>query len=143
MYASCAGILLIAMLVSVDPDVVSWALWTVATVVFSLGVGLKICCLIGNEFLEPTVRIQNNNDHRVVDTGPYSLVRHPYYTSYISILIATPLMIGSLWAIWPCLVFVIVVVLRTVWEDRILQIELVGYQEYVGRVRFLLIPKVF
>ena len=30
-----------------------------------------------NKFFEPTVRIQTDRGHRVIDTGPYAMIRHP------------------------------------------------------------------
>ena len=35
-------------------------------------------------------------DHRVVDTGPYALVRHPIYTGLLAAVIATALLKGTL-----------------------------------------------
>src|SRR5262249_21806141 len=32
-----------------------------------------------NPYFEPTVRIQTDRGHRVVDTGPYAVIRHPGY----------------------------------------------------------------
>ena len=34
-----------------------------------------------NKFFEPTVRIQTDRGHKVIDTGPYAIVRHPGYVS--------------------------------------------------------------
>jgi len=34
-----------------------------------------------NRFFEPGVRIQTERGHRVIDTGPYAIVRHPGYMS--------------------------------------------------------------
>src|SRR5262245_16035484 len=32
-----------------------------------------------NKFAEPSVRIQTERDHQVIDVGPYAVVRHPLY----------------------------------------------------------------
>jgi protein-S-isoprenylcysteine O-methyltransferase Ste14 len=32
-----------------------------------------------NKFFEPFVRIQTDRGHRVIDTGPYAIIRHPGY----------------------------------------------------------------
>ena len=34
-----------------------------------------------NKFFEPTVRIQTDRGHQVIDSGPYAIVRHPGYVS--------------------------------------------------------------
>src|SRR4051794_27281474 len=34
-----------------------------------------------NRFFEPTVRIQSERGHTVIDTGPYAVVRHPGYVA--------------------------------------------------------------
>ena len=51
-----------------------------------LGYALLIAGMVGfewaesvNKFFEPTVRIQTDRGHKVIDTGPYAIVRHPGY----------------------------------------------------------------
>src|SRR5512146_335927 len=47
-----------------------------------------------NSFAEPTVRLQQDRDQHVIDTGPYALVRHPMYASAILYLFGMPLLLG-------------------------------------------------
>jgi protein-S-isoprenylcysteine O-methyltransferase Ste14 len=96
-----------------------------------------------NKFFEPTVRIQTDRRHHVVDNGPYAIIRHPGYLSGCLVFIGMPLALGSLWALIPAIVACVVLVVRTVLEDRTLRNELPGYQEYAERVRFKLIPGVW
>jgi protein-S-isoprenylcysteine O-methyltransferase Ste14 len=93
-----------------------------------------------NKFFEPTVRIQTDRGHRVVDTGPYAFVRHPGYVSAIPFFLGTPLALGSLWGLIPAVVTCLLLLVRTVWEDQTLRDELPGYKEYSERVRFRWIP---
>ena len=94
-----------------------------------------------NRHLEQTVRIQE--EHRVIDNGPYRLVRHPMYVGMILQYLGTPLVLGSSWAFAATAMFVIVVVLRTAAEDRTLAAELPGYADFAARTRFRLLPGVW
>jgi protein-S-isoprenylcysteine O-methyltransferase Ste14 len=96
-----------------------------------------------NKFFEPNVRIQTDRGHRVIDTGPYGIIRHPGYASAFLLYLGLPLALGSLWALLPAIVLCLLVVLRTVWEDQTLREELAGYAAYAQRVRFRLIPGIW
>jgi protein-S-isoprenylcysteine O-methyltransferase Ste14 len=93
-----------------------------------------------NPFFEPGVRIQSERHQRVIDSGPYRFVRHPGYVAAILLFFGMAIALGSLWAIVPAMLASMLLVVRTDWEDRLLQAELPGYLEYVRRVRFRLIP---
>lgn len=93
-----------------------------------------------NPFFEPGVRIQSERHQRVIDTGPYRLVRHPGYSAAILLFLGMPLALGSLWALAPAFLASAVLVLRTAWEDRLLQAELPGYPDYARRTRWRLAP---
>ena len=115
-----------------------------------LGYALLITGIVGltwaesvNRFFEPTVRIQTDRGHRVIDTGPYAIVRHPGYVSGFLVFIGMPLCLGSLWALIPGILLCPLLVLRTIWEDQTLRDELAGYEEYTQRVRYRLIPGVW
>src|SRR5712675_920168 len=43
--------------------------------------------------------ITHKEDHRVVDTGPYGIVRHPIYTGLIAGMLATGIAVGTVTAI--------------------------------------------
>ena len=96
-----------------------------------------------NPFFEPGVRIQKERGHHVIDTGPYAIVRHPGYVAASVMFAGFALSLGSWWALIPAGVGSLVLVLRTVWEDRTLHVELAGYATYATRVRFRLIPGVW
>jgi protein-S-isoprenylcysteine O-methyltransferase Ste14 len=96
-----------------------------------------------NRHFEPTVRIQTDRDHTVVDTGPYAIVRHPGYVAAILLCVGMPLSLGSLWALIPAALSFVFLVVRTVLEDRTLRAELPGYEGYARRVRYRLVPGVW
>jgi protein-S-isoprenylcysteine O-methyltransferase Ste14 len=93
-----------------------------------------------NPFFEPTVRIQKDRTHTVITWGPYKIVRHPGYLAGLAYIFSIPLIIGSVFALIPAGVYVILVLMRTSLEDRTLCRELVGYSEYSKKVRYRLFP---
>ena len=99
--------------------------------------------MVVNPFFKKTVRIQTENEHRVIDTGPYAYVRHPGDVGFVGCIISTPLLLASARAFLPALISVLLLLIRTALEDRMLRYELAGYQEYANRVRFRLIPGVW
>jgi protein-S-isoprenylcysteine O-methyltransferase Ste14 len=96
-----------------------------------------------NKFFEPSVRIQTDLGHTVIDAGPYALVRHPGYVAAGLLVLGLPLSLGSFWALVPAVISYLLLVVRTALEDRTLQNELPGYEEYAQRVRYRLIPGVW
>jgi protein-S-isoprenylcysteine O-methyltransferase Ste14 len=96
-----------------------------------------------NKFFEVTVRIQTERGQKVIDTGPYAIVRHPGYVGGILFCVGTALCLGSVWALVPASLASAILILRTQWEDQTLQAELSGYKEYTQRVRYRLIPGVW
>ncbi|WP_172597726.1 methyltransferase family protein [Sulfuriflexus mobilis] len=112
------------------------ALWLPGTALFTWSMGV-------NPFFEKTVRIQTERGHRVIDTGPYSFVRHPGYLGLFGWSLSTPLLLGSWWAFLPALLSIVSLVIRTALEDRTLHEELTGYREYASRVRYRLIPSIW
>jgi protein-S-isoprenylcysteine O-methyltransferase Ste14 len=96
-----------------------------------------------NRHFEPSVRIQSDRDHHVITTGPYAYVRHPGYIFGIMLTFGTALALGSLWALLPAVLVVVVLAIRTRLEDATLQRELPGYAEFAARVRYKWIPGIW
>ena len=96
-----------------------------------------------NKFAEPSVSIQSDRGHHVIDSGPYALVRHPFYAATLFLCLGTPLTLCSYWALVPSGLAYLLLVVRTAMEDRLLQNELIGYKEYAARVRYRLVPGVW
>ena len=57
--------------------------------------------------------------------------------------LATPVMLGSLWALILGGLSALLMVVRTVLEDKMLLNELDGYKDYAARVRYRLLPGVW
>src|SRR5262245_5421561 len=119
-----------------------WAVLLGYALLFA-GVALLTWAQAVNKFFEPTVRIQADRGQTVIDTGPYAVVRHPGYASWLPISVGLALCLGSLWALIPAGLSMAVLILRTRWEDQTLQAELPGYKEYAQRVSYRLLPGVW
>ncbi len=122
---------------------VSWWVCGIGYVVFLSAMWVATWVGAVNKFAEPGVRIQTERGHKVIDTGPYAIVRHPGYLVAMPLFAGIALCLGSLWALIPAGLTSALLVLRTQWEDQTLQAELPGYKEYTERVRYKLIPGVW
>lgn len=96
-----------------------------------------------NSFAAPVVRVQAERRQRVVDTGPYAIVRHPMYAAAVVYLAGMPLLLGSWYGLLVVPLMVAAMAPRAVLEERLLERELPGYAEYTRRVRYRLIPGVW
>jgi protein-S-isoprenylcysteine O-methyltransferase Ste14 len=115
----------------------------VGTVLGALAFGLTTWVMSSNKFTKTHAAIQDDEGQFVVKTGPYGFVRHPMYSASLLMWLCIPLVLGSVWALVPAGIRAALIVARTVLEDRMLQQELSGYQEYTREVRFRLIPGVW
>ena len=106
----------------------------------ALGFALFMWAMVSNAFFSEVVRIQEDRGHQVATDGPYRFVRHPGYSGAILAFLGTPLLLGSWWAFIPTAVGISGYVLRTALEDKTLQLELEGYDDYVEQVHHRLIP---
>jgi len=53
--------------------------------------------------LEWRIKAVVTDDHRLVTTGPYAVVRHPVFAALVSLLLATTFLINPLWGTPICL----------------------------------------
>jgi len=94
-----------------------------------------------NEFAGRAIQVEAGQ--RVVDSGPYGLVRHPLYAASLLIWLATPLALGS-WIALPLFALLMpFYVLRAMSEELQLTRELKGYAAYCKRTPFRLVPFVW
>jgi protein-S-isoprenylcysteine O-methyltransferase Ste14 len=94
-----------------------------------------------NTFAAPVVKIQEGQ--RVIDSGPYAIVRHPMYASALLLFIGTPLLLGSWLGLALSALLILGIAWRAVREEGVLRAELRGYDDYAARVRYRLIPFVW
>ena len=99
--------------------------------------------LIANRYFSGMVRLQSERGHTVISSGPYRWMRHPGYAGSILTYLAIPPFLDSSWAFIPAGLLVIVLIIRTYLEDKFLQEQLTGYQQYAQQVRYRLIPGIW
>jgi protein-S-isoprenylcysteine O-methyltransferase Ste14 len=109
----------------------------------ALGYAFAVWALVENRYFSSVVRIQTDRGHEVCDSGPYRIVRHPGYAGNILPLLGIVLALSSLWTLIPAVAALVIAVIRTALEDRTLQEELPGYQEYAQGVRYRLFPGIY
>ncbi len=96
-----------------------------------------------NSFASPIVEIQKEHGHRVIDSGPYACVRHPMYGGFVVYIFALPLALGSWWTLPVALLISFTLQLRIGFEEKTLTDELDGYDDYMRKVRYRLIPGIW
>ncbi|MBN1500489.1 MAG: isoprenylcysteine carboxylmethyltransferase family protein [Spirochaetes bacterium] len=101
---------------------------------------LTIWPMLHNPFFEGTVRIQKDRGHKVVAAGPYRIVRHPGYSGMLIGSLPIPFAFGSVYSFIPVSIMILLVFVRTFYEDKTLQNELEGYRDYCQKVKYRLIP---
>jgi protein-S-isoprenylcysteine O-methyltransferase Ste14 len=112
-------------------------------VLFALGWSVKSLALRANAFAITVVRLQRERTHAVADSGPYGVVRHPFYAADPLILVGLGLWLQSYVAALGAVVPIALMVMRLRLEERFLRRELPGYTAYAARVRFRLIPGIW
>jgi protein-S-isoprenylcysteine O-methyltransferase Ste14 len=94
-----------------------------------------------NSYAASTIQVEKGQ--RVVSTGPYAYVRHPMYSGALLLLAAMPFALGS----WGSVLLLVPVFPVLVWrildEELFLRENLPGYAEYMQRVRYRLIPRLW
>jgi protein-S-isoprenylcysteine O-methyltransferase Ste14 len=80
--------------------------------------------------------ITHKEDHRIIDTGPYGMVRHPIYTGLIIGILATGLAVGTWTAILGALFVSFGEWQKARMEEGFLSVELgqEAYRNYSRRV---------
>lgn len=124
------------------PTPAPW-LSNVGLVLFALGWGLKQVALRANAFATTVVRLQSERAHTVVDAGVYAVVRHPFYAADPLILVGLGLWLQSSAAALAAVVPVLLMMLRLQLEERFLRRALPGYDDYMTRVPYRLVPGVW
>ena len=113
----------------------------VADLLVLLGYGIVVLAFRENQYASRTVQVEQGQ--QVITTGPYALVRHPMYLGAMLMYAASPLALGSYWALIPALVIVPILVVRIVNEEQVLERELPGYPEYRQATRYRLLPGIW
>ena len=114
-----------------------WATY-IAAAVFLGAYALYAEVLRENEYLSRTIEVQK--DQKVVDTGLYGVVRHPMYMTTLLLFLAMPMVLGSVISFAIMLLYVPIIVMRIRNEEKVLAKGLPGYEEYMKKVKYRIIP---
>lgn len=117
------------------------ALLGAAAILISYGIIAAV--FRANSFAAPVVKLQAERGHRVIDTGPYAVVRHPMYAGALPMFFGIPLLLGSWWGLAGAVLMTLLIAMRAVREERELAAGLPGYADYAQRVRWRLLPGVW
>jgi protein-S-isoprenylcysteine O-methyltransferase Ste14 len=117
--------------------------WPLGLLLWVTGYSFIVWAMGVNPFFEKTVRLQAERGHYVIQSGPYQFIRHPGYTGFVVWFLATPFLLGSWYAFLPTLILFIILLIRTYFEDKMLQEELEGYSDYVKKTPYRLMPGVW
>jgi len=104
------------------------------------GVAVAYAAIAQNRFAAPTIHDQTPDGQRVIDTGLYGVVRHPFYAGMLLVYGGAALWLGSYAALIGASGFLVMTLARIVIEEAYLRRMLPAYAGYARRVRGRLIP---
>lgn len=113
----------------------------ISSIIFIIFYILYAIVLKENEYLSRTIKVSDNQ--KVVDTGVYSVIRHPMYLVTIVLFLMIPLILGSIISFIIFLLYPFVIIKRINNEEKVLEKELIGYKEYKKKVKYKLIPYIW
>lgn len=113
----------------------------VASVLFLVAYGLYAEVMRENAYLSRTIKVEE--DQKVVDTGLYSIVRHPMYAVTVLLFLMIPLILHSWYALIVFAFYPAIIVVRLKEEEELLTRELNGYAEYKKKVKWRIIPYIW
>jgi protein-S-isoprenylcysteine O-methyltransferase Ste14 len=113
----------------------------IASVLVFTGYMIFVWVLLTNSYLSRVVEVDTGQ--KVITTGPYGIVRHPMYAGISLMYIASPVALGSFWALIPAVFIVPLLVARLRNEEQVLRRDLPGYEEYTHKVKYRLLPGIW
>ena len=97
--------------------------------------------LLENRYASRTVEVEE--DHKLITTGTYKIIRHPMYLAVLLMFVSTPFALGSYWASIGNVFIIFPLVVRIVNEEKLLIERLEGYEKYIEEVKYRLIPGIW
>ena len=113
----------------------------ISSILFVISYVLYAEVLRENTYLSRTIKVQDNQT--VVDTGLYSVVRHPMYSITLLLFLTIPLILGSIISFIIFLTYPFIIIKRIKNEEKVLERDLKGYKEYKKKVKYKLIPFIY
>lgn len=105
-----------------------------------VALGFFAVSLVFRENSYASAVIEVGAEQKVIDTGPYALVRHPMYAGALVLLAGIPPALGSFWGLLLLAPFTAVIVWRLLDEEAFLLEQLPGYAAYRSKTPYRLIP---
>ena len=113
----------------------------VGNILVAVGLGVAMMVVNQNDYAAATITVEA--DQPVISTGLYGLVRHPMYAGALIMMVGMPLALDSYWGLLTVLPGLAVLAFRIVDEEKMLRQELAGYDEYINKVHYRLVPGVW
>jgi protein-S-isoprenylcysteine O-methyltransferase Ste14 len=115
-------------------------LWLViaALVLMITGYILFIAVMLQNRYASRVIEIQTGQ--LLIDSGLYSIVRHPMYMAATILYLSSCLVLGSYYALIAMALIPILLGYRIINEEKILLRGLNGYDSYMKKVKYRMIP---
>jgi protein-S-isoprenylcysteine O-methyltransferase Ste14 len=112
-------------------------------VLYAAGLAIVTWTFRTNSFAASVVTVQEERGQQVIDTGPYAYVRHPMYAGLIPLFAGLSLIMeSSATALFVIPMVVFGFLPRVMIEEATLRRDLEGYDEYLSRTRWRLLPGV-
>jgi protein-S-isoprenylcysteine O-methyltransferase Ste14 len=111
------------------------------TIVMICGLLLLFMVVKENGYASRVIEIQEGQ--RLIDTGVYSVIRHPMYLAATIVFCSLPFILGSFYALIPAVCIPLLLPMRIDNEEKVLRDGLKGYDLYMNKVKYRLIPYVW
>jgi len=110
----------------------------ISTLIMLSGYLMFFIVMKQNTFASRIIEIEDGQ--RLIDSGLYSFVRHPMYLAGIILWGFEPLVLGSFYGLIPTIFFVALIIIRIINEEKVLKSGLKGYDDYMKKVKYRLLP---
>jgi protein-S-isoprenylcysteine O-methyltransferase Ste14 len=118
-------------------------LWLVlvSLVIMLTGYAMFMIVMLQNRYASRVIEIQK--EQKLIDTGLYSFVRHPMYLAATILYLASSLVLGSYYSLIPMAILPFLLGYRIVNEEKVLLKGLPGYDKYMEKVKYRMIPYIW
>jgi protein-S-isoprenylcysteine O-methyltransferase Ste14 len=118
-------------------DVPLWLVFA-SLVLMLTGYAMFIVVMIQNRYASRVIEIQK--EQKLIDTGLYSVVRHPMYLAATILYLSSSLVLGSYYTLIPMALLPFLLGYRIINEEKVLQKGLPGYEKYMEKTKYRMIP---
>jgi protein-S-isoprenylcysteine O-methyltransferase Ste14 len=110
----------------------------VSLVVMLAGYAMFMIVMLQNRYASRVIEIQK--EQKLIDTGLYSVVRHPMYLAATILYLSSSLVLGSYYALIPMAILPLLLGYRIINEEKVLLKGLPGYEKYKEKTKYRMIP---